>query len=103
MTERESLRDRLAALVEEMVDRGILFEDACLQFETRFVHIVLDRHSGNLSKAADELRLHRNTLSKRIKAAEARNVAAKTKSRAKPKAKPKGTASRPKATRARSS
>jgi DNA-binding protein Fis len=99
MIERESLRDRLAALVEEMVDRGILFEDACLQFETRFVHIVLDRHSGNLSKAADELRLHRNTLSKRIKAAEARTVAAKAKSKAKLKAKP--STSRPRTKRAR--
>ncbi len=88
MTERESLRDRLAALVEEMVDRGILFEDACLQFETRFVHIVLDRHGGNLSKAADELRLHRNTLSKRIKAAEARKAASKVKAKAKAKPAP---------------
>lgn len=99
MTERESLRDRLAALVEEMVERGILFEDACLQFETRFVHVVLDRHGGNLSKAAEELRLHRNTLSKRIKAAEARTVAAKAKSKATLKAKPSTT--RPKTKRAR--
>lgn len=97
MTERESLRDRLAALVEEMVERGILFEDACLQFETRFVHVVLDRHGGNLSKAAEELRLHRNTLSKRIKAAEERKAA----SRVKVKGKSKPSAVRPKATRGR--
>ena len=87
----------MAALVEEMVDRGILFEDACLQFETRFVTVVLDRHNGNLSKASEELRLHRNTLSKRLKAAEARTVAARLKAKAKRKPPP----SRAKTTRGR--
>ena len=96
MTERETLRDRLAALVEEMVDRGILCEDACLQFETHFLRTVVERHNGNLSKAAEELRLHRNTLAKRLKAAEARRPA--TRAKAKPKSKPANP--RPKARRA---
>lgn len=98
MTERESLRDRLTALVEEMVDRGILCEDACLQFETHFLRTVLERHNGNLSKAADELRLHRNTLAKRLKAAEVRSTAAKkprSKSRSKPVAARSKTPRRP--------
>jgi len=102
MTERETLRDRLAALVEEMVERGILLEDACLQFETHFIRIVLERHGGNLSKAAEELRLHRNTLAKRLKAAEARSVTAKARARVKVKAKAKPPASRPHPTRGRS-
>jgi DNA-binding NtrC family response regulator len=49
-----------------MVERGILFEDAVAEFEKYFILSVLKRTKGNLSKAADELRIHRNTLSKRV-------------------------------------
>lgn len=99
MTERESLHDRLAALVEEMVDRGILCEDACLQFERHYLRTVLDRCHGNLSKAAEELRLHRNTLAKRLKAAEARPAGPKATPRSSSKA--RGLSTAPKARGAR--
>jgi DNA-binding NtrC family response regulator len=49
-----------------MVERGILFEDAVEEFERHFILSVLKRTKGNLSKAAEELHLHRNTLSKRV-------------------------------------
>ena len=61
-----SLKARLEAIVEEMVERGILFEDAAEAFEGHFIRTVLSRNGGNLSKAAEELRIHRNTLSKRV-------------------------------------
>ena len=60
------MKSRLEALVIEMVDRGIMFEDAVKEFEKQFIMCVLDRTNGNLSKAADELKIHRNTLSKRV-------------------------------------
>ncbi|HLG14879.1 MAG TPA: helix-turn-helix domain-containing protein [Blastocatellia bacterium] len=60
------MKSRLEALVTEMVERGILFEDALEEFEKHFILSVLNRTGGNLSKAADELRIHRNTLSKRV-------------------------------------
>jgi Fis family transcriptional regulator len=60
------MKSRLEALVTEMVERGILFEDAVAEFEKYFILSVLKRTKGNLSKAAEELRLHRNTLSKRV-------------------------------------
>jgi len=60
------MKSRLEALVSEMVERGILFEDAVAEFEKYFILSVLKRTKGNLSKAADELRIHRNTLSKRV-------------------------------------
>lgn len=60
------MKSRLEALVTEMVERGILFEDAVEEFEKHFILSVLKQTSGNLSKAADELRIHRNTLSKRV-------------------------------------
>jgi Fis family transcriptional regulator len=60
------MRNRLEALVIEMVEKGILFEDAVAEFEKHFILSVLKRTRGNLSKAADELRIHRNTLSRRV-------------------------------------
>jgi Fis family transcriptional regulator len=60
------MRSRLETLVKEMVDRGIMFEDAVQEFEKHFILAVLERTNGNLSKAAEELKIHRNTLSKRV-------------------------------------
>jgi DNA-binding NtrC family response regulator len=60
------MKSRLEALVMEMVDRGIRFEDAVQEFEKHFILSVLKKTKGNLSKAADELQIHRNTLSKRV-------------------------------------
>jgi transcriptional regulator with PAS, ATPase and Fis domain len=63
---RMMMKSRLEALVTEMSEKGILFEDAVAEFEKYFILSVLKRTKGNLSKAADELRIHRNTLSKRV-------------------------------------
>jgi DNA-binding NtrC family response regulator len=60
------VRDRLERLVAEMVERGILFEDALHAFEKTFIAKVLERTGGNLSDAARELRIHRNTLSRKM-------------------------------------
>ena len=60
------MKSRLEALVMEMVDRGVTFDDAVKEFEKQFIMCVLKRTNGNLSKAADELKIHRNTLSKRV-------------------------------------
>ena len=60
------MKQQLDSLVTEMVDRGILFDEACREFEKRFIARVLQRHRGNLSRAAKDLRIHRNTLGKKI-------------------------------------
>ncbi|MEW6732364.1 MAG: helix-turn-helix domain-containing protein [Acidobacteriota bacterium] len=49
-----------------MIKTGILFEDAIAEFEKQFILRVMERHHGNLSKASAELRIHRNTLRKRL-------------------------------------
>jgi transcriptional regulator with PAS, ATPase and Fis domain len=67
MNESETLKARLEAIVAEMVERGILFEDACEEFEHHFINAVLARNKGNVSRAAAELGIHRNTLSKRVR------------------------------------
>ena len=60
------ISDRLEKLVEEMVDKGVHFEDALREFEKRFISRVLGRHAGSLTKTADALGIHRNTLSRKI-------------------------------------
>jgi Fis family transcriptional regulator len=60
------VKQQLEALVTEMVDRGILFAEAKREFEKKFISKVLQQHRGNLSRAAKDLRIHRNTLGKKI-------------------------------------
>ena len=60
------MRDQLEALIGQMVDRGILFEEAISEFEKKFIKRVLDRSNGNQSRAARVLGIHRNTLSRKI-------------------------------------
>jgi DNA-binding protein Fis len=60
------LRDQLERLVREMVDKGILFEDALRAFEKTFVAEVLARSDGTLSRAARTLGVHRNTLRRKV-------------------------------------
>ena len=60
------LREQLERLVEDMVTRGVRYEDAHREFEKRFIAHVLDTSHGNLGKAADLLGMHRNTLSRKI-------------------------------------
>ena len=62
------LKDRLEALCLEMIDKGILLPEAMEQFEKCFILEVVRRHNGNLLRASERLRLHRNTLSKRLSA-----------------------------------
>ena len=60
------MNEKLERLIEEMVSRGIRFADATREFEKRFITRVLAASDGNLSKAADVLGLHRNTLSRKM-------------------------------------
>ena len=60
------LREQLERLVDDMVTRGVRYEDAQREFEKRFIAHVLADADGNLGKAADLLGMHRNTLSRKI-------------------------------------
>jgi DNA-binding protein Fis len=60
------VKDQLEALVAQLVERGIYFDEAVGEFEKRFIKKVLDSHNGNQSRAARVLGIHRNTLSRKI-------------------------------------
>lgn len=60
------ISERLEKLVEEMVDRGVQFEDAVHEFEKRFIARVLGGCQGSLTKTAETLGIHRNTLTRKM-------------------------------------
>jgi len=60
------VKDQLEALVTQMYQSGILYSEAVREFKKRFLLTVLAQNHGNQSKAARELGMHRNTLSRTI-------------------------------------
>jgi len=62
------ISDKLERVVEEMVDRGVQFDDAVHELEKRFIARVLTRCDGNLTRTADTLGIHRNTLTRKMRA-----------------------------------
>jgi DNA-binding NtrC family response regulator len=60
------IAERLERLVAEMVEKGVHFEDAVREFEKRFISNVLGRCDGSLTKTADALGMHRNTLTRKM-------------------------------------
>lgn len=60
------MKEQLENLIGQMVERGILFDEAVNEFEKKFIKRVLDRANGNQSRAARVLGIHRNTLSRKI-------------------------------------
>ena len=60
------MRDQLEALVLQMYRSNILYEEGVREFKKRFILSVLRENNGNQCRAARELGMHRNTLSRTI-------------------------------------
>ena len=60
------MKDQLEALVAQMHSTGILYSEAVREFKKRFIMNVLEQNKGNQCKAAEELGMHRNTLSRTL-------------------------------------
>src|SRR5271157_1897518 len=60
------LKRELDNLVAHMQASGITYAEGVREFKKRFILEVLARHRGNQCKAAAELGMHRNTLSRTI-------------------------------------
>jgi Fis family transcriptional regulator len=58
------VRRELDSLVTQMHSSGVRYEDAVREFKKQYLREVLVAHRGNQCKAADELGIHRNTLSR---------------------------------------
>lgn len=58
------MKRELDSLVTQMHSSGIRYEEAVREFKKQYLREVLIAHRGNQCKAAEELGMHRNTLSR---------------------------------------
>jgi len=58
------LKRELDSLVTQMHSSGVRFDEAVREFKKQYLREVLIANRGNQCKAADELGMHRNTLSR---------------------------------------
>lgn len=58
------MRRELDSLVTQMHSSGIRYDDAVREFKRQYLREVLIANRGNQCKAAEELGMHRNTLSR---------------------------------------
>jgi Fis family transcriptional regulator, factor for inversion stimulation protein len=65
-SKERAMKDQLQELVRQMFSTGILYSEAIREFKKRFILNVLRECRGNQCKAARELGMHRNTLSRTI-------------------------------------
>ena len=59
-----NVRRELDNLVTQMHSSGVRYEEAVREFKKQYLREVLITHRGNQCKAAEELGMHRNTLSR---------------------------------------
>ena len=60
------MREKLESLVQEMLDRGVRYDDARQEFEKVFIARALQRSKGSVEEAADLLGIHRNTVARKM-------------------------------------
>ena len=60
------MREQLDSLVQQMLDRGVRYEDARREFERVFLTRALQRSNGCVGDAAELLGIHRNTVTRKM-------------------------------------
>ena len=60
------MKSELEALIVQMYRSGLSYEEAVREFKRSFISKVLKENRGNQCKAARELGVHRNSLSRTI-------------------------------------
>ena len=66
MQEKQSIGERLDAVIVDVRDGRLTFGEAVKEFRKRYIEHVLRTHYGNQVKAARELQMHRNSLRRLI-------------------------------------
>jgi DNA-binding NtrC family response regulator len=60
------VREQLENLVQQLLDRGVRYDDARREFEKVFIARALQRSKGNVGDAADLLGIHLNTVARKM-------------------------------------
>jgi Fis family transcriptional regulator, factor for inversion stimulation protein len=60
------VKEKMEALIVQLIDQGLLLEEALSEFEKKYILKVLEKNRGNQTKTAQTLGIHRNTLTKKL-------------------------------------
>ena len=60
------MRDQLEKIVQEMLDKGVLYDDVRRELEKMFITRALQRSKGSVGDAAEILGMHRNTVARKM-------------------------------------
>ena len=60
------VKDQLEAIIAQLIDQGLLLDEALFEIEKKYILKVLDKNKGNQTRAAKILGIHRNTLTKKL-------------------------------------
>ena len=60
------MKKRMEALITDLIEQGVLLDQARDEFEKKFIAAALDKTNGNQTRAARMLGVHRNTLGRKI-------------------------------------
>jgi hypothetical protein len=60
------MRSQLEELIEQMLNGNIMLDEALNEFEKLYIQKALARHKDHLSRTANVLGIHRNTLAKKV-------------------------------------
>ena len=63
---RRDLNGQLSQIVRELARSGVTLEQARREFEKQFIVASLRSHQGNISRSAETLGVHRNTLRNKV-------------------------------------
>lgn len=63
---KQNLNGRLFQIVDELVRRGVTLDQARREFEKQYIVATLRTNEGNLSRSAQSLGVHRNTLRNKV-------------------------------------
>lgn len=63
---KKDLNGKLGKLVKELAGHGLTLSQVSREFEKQFILATLRNHEGNLSRSAEHLGIHRNTLRNKV-------------------------------------
>lgn len=63
---KRKLNHQLGRLVEDLVGNGLTLSQVSKEFEKQFILATLRSNDGNLSRSAERLGIHRNTLRNKV-------------------------------------
>jgi DNA-binding NtrC family response regulator len=62
-----NIHQKLEIVIDEMVEKELSLKDALKEFEKIYIENAAKKYKGNMTKMANALRIHRNTLRNRAK------------------------------------